>query len=461
MICKICFETASDTRVTRCGHVFCDQCISRWFARSETTCPVCRKPLQDGDLIVVYDEGADHNGQGLGKKRVDQGALSGKSVSTFLNEVASKFQSLEKENRVLNLKVKKLEAEVDFLKSLRARRGGGTRGGKGKELVDKDDSNVKENHDPRVETALKVNFVKELKPEKSHGIHEGPVHGISVSRDGRFVASASWDTTCKVYDLELKRECASLQHEHGLYAVRYSPSVDNVVACAVDDCVVLWSLLNQGSRLRCLQEHKREVNGIAFSDNGRKLASASADMTCISWDLETGKQLCHLFGHESEVYGVCYVRNSESLLASCSFDATARIFDEVSGREVLKLDGHKDNVIGIDVHPRNDYLLATGSDDKTCRIWDTRMGKELARMHHHSGEVKRVSFSSSGNFLATTSGDKTIRIYNTASLHCLAVLMGHADWVFDVSWGPTDDFLVSASHDMTWNFYRPNLSERK
>jgi len=199
------------------------------------------------------------------------------------------------------------------------------------------------------------------------------------------------------------------------------------------------------------------VNGLAFSERGTALASASADQTCISWDLERGEETMRFSGHESEVYGVRFVPKSESLL-SCSFDRSIRLWDLRSGKESQRLLGHEDVILGVDI--RNEWLVASGSDDGTARLWDLRHGgKQLAVMLHHSGEVKRVKFSSKGDFLATTSGDRTVRVYSVSSLHCQAVLTGHSDHVFDVAWSSTDEFLVSASHDSQWSLWRPNLGE--
>ncbi len=487
MICRICLDAASEPRVTKCGHVFCFDCAQRWFL-SDSTCPVCRKPVDLTQAVAVYDAPASP----LRPRRAGRASQSseqpggsadsfggGREVAAYLRAVADKYEEAERENRLLRIKVESLEAEVGFLKGLREsdkqrmeealRRG--EENGPASTANGADPRPPPAFHpldgpggDPRVEIQ-RARSVQDLKPARQWLIHSGPVHGIAISceessRDA-LVASASWDMTCKVTDLRGGGEVsASLQHEHGLYAVEFHPTLRNVLATAADNTCVLWDCGAgpAGRRLRCLDAHAGEVNGLAFSATGATLASASADHTLICWDVEHGKQTKRLNGHSGEVYGVRFIHKSESLL-SCSFDRSIRLWDLRTGvKESQRLVGHSDVILGVDI--RNEWLVASGSDDGTARLWDLRAGgKMLAALHHHSGEVKRVKFSSNGDFLATTSGDRTCRVYDVASLHCQAVLSGHSDHVFDVAWSSTDDFLVSASHDAQWSLWKPNLGE--
>lgn len=285
-------------------------------------------------------------------------------------------------------------------------------------------------------------------------VHLGPVHGIAVNPSGNLVATASWDHLCKVYDVHLEEEVAVLSgHEHGLYAVKFSPSKRNVVGTVSSDRTCrLWNAEN-GECLCVLEGHTDEVNGLAFKIGTHLLATASDDMTSKIWDAETGVGVSDLKGHRHAVYGVCFQPQGH-LLATASFDLTAKLWDPRTTESIHTFSGHLEDVIGVDFDSTGN-MLATGSDDKTCRVWDLRTGNVLEVLEEHGGEVKRVVFSPYSRLLATTCGDTTVRLFDTSTFQCEHILSSHSDHVFDVAWSPTADFLVTASHDHLWKLWLP------
>ena len=192
MICKICLEEASDARVTVCGHIFCEACIFQWIRSNSGVnnptpifnCPVCRKSLDKSkDIIVVYQDLKQPEGERRTKKETERERLvdgDGAGVPEFLQRIAKQWSVLETENKVLRLKVSDLESEVSFLKGLKQGVGdqrGATGVSDSKVAGENAAANMKENHDPRVDTAA-TKVMKELKkPAKIYKRHKGPVHG--------------------------------------------------------------------------------------------------------------------------------------------------------------------------------------------------------------------------------------------------------------------------------------------
>ncbi|QDZ20944.1 WD40 repeat domain-containing protein [Chloropicon primus] len=490
MQCKICLEAAENTRVTKCGHTFCEECLSLWWLNEKAqnkqqTCPTCRRCLSnEADVFAVYDDRGSDRGKGSVAKEARD--LSGGSVCHYLSDIANQFKFLERENSVLHARCAALTAEISLLRALRGPSGEGEAGEddqcgardgttkNGGDSVGEGKGTSKENEDPKaksalpavglpgVETASKAKALKDLKATRVYRSHQGPVHGIHVSGEGHFVATASWDCTCKIHKIHRmkgeddgsgKVSCVSLKHDQGLYQTQFHPRSEAILATASGSLVNLWDLKTR-RRTRAFDSHGDDVHDVDFSADGQRICSASADRTLMTWDIEHGKQISHLFGHESEVYGCRYISNGA--LASCGFDSSVRVFDPRSGKQVQNLLGHEGCVIGVDVGPN---IIASGSDDRTCRLWDLRTWKPLAILHHHAGEVKRVAFSNNYQFLATASGDRSIRVYDTASLHCVRILSGHSDHVFSCSWMPGDDEIVTASHDCSWRLFQ--LKEAK
>jgi geranylgeranyl transferase type-2 subunit beta len=133
-------------------------------------------------------------------------------------------------------------------------------------------------------------------------------------------------------------------------------------------------------------------------------------------------------------------------LAVASSDALARLFDIQSGRELLTLKGHEDIVAAVQVRGS---IVATGSYDHTAALWNAASGKQLHRLPGHRGPVLAVVLSPDQRTLATGSLDGTIKLWNVADGREKATLAGHKAWVNALAYHPGGSWLASASSDGT------------
>ncbi|HNU39287.1 MAG TPA: WD40 repeat domain-containing protein [Methanothrix sp.] len=153
-------------------------------------------------------------------------------------------------------------------------------------------------------------------------------------------------------------------------------------------------------------QHNSSVNAVAFSPDGRKVATASYDNTARLWDVETGKQIQRL-EHDGSVYGVAFSPDGKKL-ATASSDSSARLWDVRTGKQLQRLE-HDRSVNAVAFSP-DGQKLATASSDSSARLWDVRTGKQLQRLEHDRS-VNAVAFSPDGQKLATASDDKTACIW--------------------------------------------------
>jgi hypothetical protein len=128
--------------------------------------------------------------------------------------------------------------------------------------------------------------------------------------------------------------------------------------------------------LRTLTGHTDAVLSVAFSLDGRTLASGGHDHIIKLWDFASGQLLRTLTGHTYPVYSVAFSPDGRRL-ASGSLDKTIKLWDSASGKLLRTLTGHNDKVMSIAFSP-NGHILASGSADNTSKLWDVASGQLCA-----------------------------------------------------------------------------------
>ncbi|MCA2629079.1 MULTISPECIES: serine/threonine-protein kinase, partial [unclassified Microcystis] len=141
---------------------------------------------------------------------------------------------------------------------------------------------------------------------------------------------------------------------------------------------------------KTLTGHSETVFSVAYSPDGRYLASGSKDKTIKIWEVATGKGLRTLTGHSGVVLSVAYSPDGR-YLASGSQDKTIKIWEVATGK-VRTLTGHYMTFWSVAYSPDGRYL-ASGSGDKTIKIWEVETGKELRTLTGHSIGVLSVAYS--------------------------------------------------------------------
>ena len=194
--------------------------------------------------------------------------------------------------------------------------------------------------------------------------------------------------------------------------------------------------------------HTCAVLSVAYSPDGKTLASACADHTIKLWDVATGKERTILGGLTGE--SVAFSPDGKTLAsASCGYSKQAgeiKLWDVATGAERATLKGHKDVVCSVAYSP-DGKTLASGSVDKTIKLWDVATGKEQATLKGHTSGVYSVVFSPDGKTIASGSQDNRIRLLDVTTGKERAILGGLTG--MSVAFSPDGKTLASASCSYT------------
>ena len=164
--------------------------------------------------------------------------------------------------------------------------------------------------------------------------------------------------------------------------------------------VKVWDVASW-EELRTLWDHVGEVDDVAFSPDGTRLATAAtAERTVKVWDANSGQKLLTLSGHDNGVIRLAFSPDGRRM-ATASADGTARVWDATTGKELLSL-GHPERVWGI-AYSSDGSRLATASWDQTARMWDVTPSQEVLTLSGGPGSRGGMAFSAKGTHLAVTS----------------------------------------------------------
>ncbi len=194
-----------------------------------------------------------------------------------------------------------------------------------------------------------------------------------------------------------------------------------------------------------LEGHSEPVRSVAFSPDGKWVATGSNDNTAKIRNAETGETTMTLEGHSHHISAIAFSPDG-AWLATGSEDNKAKIWDLKTGEVAMILEGHKESIISI-AFSLDGKNLVTGAGDNTLKIWDLSTGQHTTLPGGHNGDVLALAFSSDGQKLATGSNDGTAKIWDLPTKQPPTTLRGHGNYVSSVAFSPDGKWLATGAED--------------
>ncbi|MBE9250242.1 pentapeptide repeat-containing protein [Dolichospermum sp. LEGE 00240] len=224
-----------------------------------------------------------------------------------------------------------------------------------------------------------------------------------------------------------------------VFAVAFSPDGKVLATGEKDGKVRLWNVIT-GREFLALTGHSDSVNSVAWSRDGLTLATGSCDNTVKLWNVQTGDCVRTLEGHINSVLSVAWSGDSQTL-ASGSDDRSVKLWNVQTGDCVRTLKGHRNQVKSV-AWSGDGLTLASGGDN-TVKLWDVQTGKRVQTLKGHTRSVYSVAWSPDGQTLASGSLDKRVKLWDVQTGECVRTLKGHTHWVWTVAWSPDGQTLAS------------------
>jgi len=245
------------------------------------------------------------------------------------------------------------------------------------------------------------------------------------------------------------------QHQAEVRCLAFSPDGRLVASGSKDQSIKLWSAI-AGRALVTIDGRSGTVWSVAFSPDGSILASGGMDHSVRLWDVATGRLRVTLQGHNGPVHSLAFSSDGTTLASAGSFDGTVKLWNLPGGDPKAALKANGSAVLCVAFSPDGKTLASAGYDG-TIQLWNLATDQPsplIGSLPAHSNTIRCLAFSPDGKTLASASEDNSAKLWQIGSGQLLATLNGHAGGVYSVTFSPDGQTVATASLDGTvklWN----------
>ncbi|GHO55996.1 serine/threonine-protein kinase [Ktedonobacter robiniae] len=251
--------------------------------------------------------------------------------------------------------------------------------------------------------------------------------------------------------------------------VAWSPDGKRIASASYDHTVRVWEAAD-GRDALIYRQHADTVTAIAWSLDGKRITSASADTTVQIWDATTGRNMLTYRGHTEKVNAVAWSPDGKRIVSgsgdvSGHDEGIVQVWDSTTGETILTSREHTSAVSAVAWSPDGKRIAVGFIDDNGVDIWDAVTGKKVSIYERESPllqtqgwasvGVNAVAWSPNSKHIAVGFVDETVQVWDTTTGGTVSTYEGHSAPVMAITWSPDGRNIASAtSFDDTvhvWN----------
>jgi U4/U6 small nuclear ribonucleoprotein PRP4 len=191
---------------------------------------------------------------------------------------------------------------------------------------------------------------------------------LAFHPSGRFLGTACYDASWRLWDLEQKTEILHQEgHAKSVHCIAFQIDGSVCITGGLDAFGRVWDL-RTGRCIMFLEGHLGAIYGVDFSPNGFHIITGSGDNSCKIWDLRRRQSVYTIPAHTNLVSDVKYQKNGGHFLVTASYDNTVKVWSNKTWQPLKTLTGHDSKIMSVDISENSQYI-ATTSYDRTFKIW--------------------------------------------------------------------------------------------